>query len=112
MPSTAEHKVPRTRMPVWRPGPTASPGDDEIQLLCARGRGREQAMHNPLHAPWRMEYIAAPKQDGPCIFCGVRDAGAEERKQRLVVCCGERAYVMLNRYPYAAGHLIVMPYEH
>ncbi len=69
-------------------------------------------MVNPLHAPWRMEYIAGPKKDGPCIFCRVREAGAEERSQRLVVCCSERAFVMLNRYPYTAGHLLVMPYAH
>jgi ATP adenylyltransferase len=67
---------------------------------------------SPLFAPWRMEYIQAPKKDGPCIFCRVREAGADERRERLVLCVAERAFVMLNRYPYAAGHLLVMPFGH
>src|SRR5262245_57467850 len=69
-------------------------------------------MSNPLHAPWRMEYILAPKQDRPCVFCGIREASPAEHRARLVVYAAENAYVMLNRYPYAAGHLIVLPYEH
>jgi ATP adenylyltransferase len=69
-------------------------------------------MTNPLHAPWRMEYILAEKKDGPCVFCGVREASPDECRERLVLCRSERAFVMLNRYPYAAGHLIVLPYEH
>src|SRR5262245_53186201 len=69
-------------------------------------------MTNPLHAPWRMEYILGPKQAGPCVFCGVREASAAECRERLVVCRAERAFVVLNRYPYAAGHLMVLPYEH
>ncbi len=59
-----------------------------------------------------MEYITAPKQDGPCVFCGVEHAGAEELAARLVLCRGDSAFVMLNRYPYAAGHLLVLPYAH
>jgi ATP adenylyltransferase len=69
-------------------------------------------MRDPLHAPWRMEYIRAPKKGGPCIFCGVREASEALCRERLVVCRAERAYVILNRYPYAAGHLLVVPYEH
>ena len=69
-------------------------------------------MDKPLRAPWRMEYLVGPKEDGPCIFCGVREASAEDLRERLVVCRAQRAFVMLNRYPYTAGHLLVVPYEH
>ena len=70
-------------------------------------------MGNPLWAPWRMEYILAPKdRSRPCIFCGIEAAPPEERRERLVVCTTEHAYVMLNRYPFAAGHLLILPYEH
>ena len=70
-------------------------------------------MGNPLWAPWRMEYILAPKAPGrPCIFCDIAGASQEELRERHVVAVTEHAYVMLNRYPFAAGHLLVLPYAH
>ena len=70
-------------------------------------------MGNPLWAPWRMEYILAPKQGAEaCIFCGVDRATTSERRERLVVCASEQAYVVMNRYPFAAGHLLIVPYAH
>ncbi len=65
-----------------------------------------------LWAPWRYQYIrtAGAKQDS-CIFCfGKLDAS--ERKRRLVVYQGKHALVMLNRYPYNNGHLMVAPRRH
>ena len=69
-------------------------------------------MSNPLWAPWRIEYILAPKDRGACIFCGIQGASEEERRERLVVAVTGRAFVMLNRYPFAAGHLLVVPHAH
>jgi ATP adenylyltransferase len=69
-------------------------------------------MGNPLWAPWRMEYIQAPKERGECIFCGVPGAPEDERRARLVVAVTRRAFVMLNRYPFASGHLLVVPHAH
>lgn len=70
-------------------------------------------MGNPLWAPWRMEYILAPKNRGaPCIFCGVEGASPDELAARHVVCTTDRAFVVLNRYPFAAGHLLVVPHAH
>jgi ATP adenylyltransferase len=63
-----------------------------------------------LWAPWRLEYIqSADEQDG-CIFCRAAEAGDDE--VALVVHRGERALVLLNRYPYASGHLMVAPNRH
>jgi ATP adenylyltransferase len=60
-----------------------------------------------------MEYILAPKdRSKPCIFCGIETATPEERRERLVVCTTDRAFVMLNRYPFAAGHVLVIPFVH
>jgi ATP adenylyltransferase len=59
-----------------------------------------------------MEYILAPKEPKECIFCGIERADEEERRRRLVVCATPRAYVMLNRYPFASGHLLIIPYAH
>jgi ATP adenylyltransferase len=70
-------------------------------------------MSNPLWAPWRMEYILGPKDRSQgCIFCGIDEASEEERKARLVVASTPRVFVMLNRYPFAAGHLLVVPQVH
>lgn len=60
-----------------------------------------------------MEYILGPK--GPkdaCIFCGVGSAAEGELCSRLVVATTARAFVMLNRYPFAAGHILVVPHAH
>lgn len=64
-----------------------------------------------LWAPWRMEYILGPKTQGGCVLCVPRD-NAEKDVERLVVYRGREIIVMLNRYPYAAGHLMVIPFRH
>lgn len=62
-----------------------------------------------LWSPWRMAYLTEERPQG-CIFC---IKAAEDRdEENLIVCRGERAFVMLNRYPYNAGHLMVIPYAH
>ncbi len=69
-----------------------------------------------LWSPWRLDYIIGPK-DSACVFCKApgrrsaeRDAAAEP--DPLIVFEGERAYVILNLYPYNNGHLMVVPYRH
>lgn len=70
-------------------------------------------MGNPLWAPWRMEYILAPKDEArACIFCDVEQASDSARRERLIVCTTEHAYVVMNRYPFSAGHLLIVPYAH
>ncbi len=70
-------------------------------------------MTNPLWAPWRMEYILGPKShDQACIFCGIAEATPEERRERLVVATTPRVFVMLNRFPFAPGHLLIVPHAH
>jgi ATP adenylyltransferase len=69
-------------------------------------------MSEPLWAPWRMEYILGPKQRGSCVFCVAQSASDVELAERLVVHAGPRALVMLNRYPFAAAHLLVIPRAH
>ena len=65
-----------------------------------------------LWAPWRYQYIrtAGAKTDS-CIFC-FGDIDAAERKTRLVLYTDPHALVMLNRYPYNNGHLMVAPRRH
>ena len=69
-------------------------------------------MSQPLWAPWRMEYVLSKKQKDSCVFCVDDRSPAEELDQRLVVHRAPRAIVMLNRYPFSAGHLLVIPRAH
>ena len=64
-----------------------------------------------LFAPWRMEYIkAADDTAGGCIFCDKpKDT---DRRANLIVHCDELTLVMLNRFPYNSGHLMVIPRTH
>lgn len=62
-----------------------------------------------LWAPWRMAYIGAPKTPG-CIFC--THPTEPDRKAALVLAVTPDAVVMLNRYPYGNGHVMVAPRQH
>ena len=63
-----------------------------------------------LWAPWRMEYILSDKEEGNCIFCPGADRSQDEA--RLILYAGSRAMVVMNRYPYNNGHLLVAPCRH
>jgi ATP adenylyltransferase len=67
------------------------------------------AVTKPLWAPWRLEYIGSADEQTGCFFCAALDAPDEEG---LVVARGERALVVLNKYPYSSGHLLVAPHRH
>jgi ATP adenylyltransferase len=56
-----------------------------------------------------MEYIENSKEDG-CVFCNAQEQ--EDGAENLIAYRGERAYVILNRYPYTSGHLMVIPLLH
>lgn len=63
-----------------------------------------------LWTPWRMSYIRGEKTPAQgCIFC---DAPAHDDAEAQIVARSAYVYVILNRYPYNNGHLMVIPYEH
>ena len=62
-----------------------------------------------LWVPWRIEYILGPKPD-TCVFC--LPETTEEDEERLVLHRAGRAFVIMNRYPYNNGHIMVCPYRH
>ena len=70
-----------------------------------------------LWAPWRLDYIKDPdrkpeaKADDGCFLCRYRDDPARDT-EHFVVLRGERCLVVLNRFPYNNGHLLVAPLAH
>jgi ATP adenylyltransferase len=68
-------------------------------------------MEQPLWAPWRMEYIRGGPAKG-CIFCDIPAAPEAEDRKNLVVHRTANCFVILNRFPYNAGHLLVVPRRH
>jgi ATP adenylyltransferase len=63
-------------------------------------------------APWRLSYVkdASKDKESECIFCAALEAGDDE--EMLIVHRGEHCFVILNKFPYTNGHLMVAPYEH
>jgi ATP adenylyltransferase len=63
-----------------------------------------------LWSPWRMTYIKNSQKNKECIFC--HQFALEDGPQNLIVYRGDRAFIILNRYPYTSGHLMVAPDQH
>jgi ATP adenylyltransferase len=61
-------------------------------------------MPKPLWAPWRLEYVQHADELDRCIFC--------EPEEELLVHRGAHALVLLNKFPYSSGHLLVAPSRH
>ncbi|MDO8644210.1 MAG: HIT domain-containing protein [bacterium] len=62
-----------------------------------------------LWAPWRLEYIAR-KKEGGCVFCKISKSRSD--KKNLILLRQKHCFVVMNRYPYNNGHLMVIPYKH
>jgi ATP adenylyltransferase len=65
-------------------------------------------------APWRLKYVKGAKDDadGGCIFCARLGESTEHDRENLIVHRGERCFVILNKFPYTNGHVMVAPYAH
>ena len=86
--------------------------------------GIEAVAHEQIWAPWRLEYILTEKErldaeesadllpgaEEDCFIC--QGVASSQGRQRLVICRGELAITILNRYPYNNGHLLVAPRSH
>lgn len=63
-----------------------------------------------LWTPWRYKYIADDTKDDRCIFCDA--IAANDDAKMLIAFRGTKNYIILNRYPYTTGHVMVVPYAH
>lgn len=63
-----------------------------------------------LWAPWRLRYITSIKKQKGCLFCRVVKEKTD--RQNLLLLRSRYSFVMLNKFPYNNGHLMVIPYRH
>ena len=63
-----------------------------------------------LWSPWRYRYLTGAEKSEGCIFC--RIAAEDDDERNLIVFRAEFNFVVLNRFPYTSGHLMVVPYTH
>ena len=63
-------------------------------------------------APWRLPYVkdASKDSDEGCVFCTA--PASDDDRGNLIVHRGKRSFVILNKFPYTNGHLMVAPYDH
>jgi ATP adenylyltransferase len=63
-----------------------------------------------LWAPWRMKFVQSQDPGTKCVFCKVQEETKDA--ENLVIFRGKSAFVILNRYPYTSGHLMVVANLH
>ncbi len=64
-----------------------------------------------LWAPWRMTYINSDKEDG-CVFCNRLNSPQEKDRENLILVRASLGFVMMNKFPYNSGHLLIIPNRH
>ncbi len=65
-----------------------------------------------LWTPWRMAYITGEAARGGCFLCEFPSMDPSNDEQNLIVARGSLAFVILNKFPYNSGHVVVAPYRH
>ena len=66
-------------------------------------------MQKTIWAPWRIEYILSDKDEG-CFLCKL--FAEDNDRDNLLLKRGKTCAVVMNRYPYTGGHLMITPYRH
>jgi len=97
------------------------PEHEDRDDLTGRGMDLEQeyvyrdrpvgAGPDRLWAPWRIAYFTEPRPD-ECVFCTLPADVESPPEETLILARFDTTYVVMNKYPYNAGHLMVIPYQH
>jgi ATP adenylyltransferase len=67
--------------------------------------------NRPLWAPWRIEFIRGEKENA-CFLCDNEQKNLESGEEALIIYRGKTCFVIVNRFPYNSGHMMVSPYRH
>lgn len=65
-----------------------------------------------LWTPWRFQYIKSADSPEGCVFCRILECGEAKDPENLIVHRGQHSFVILNRFPYTSGHLMVVLFRH
>jgi ATP adenylyltransferase len=65
-----------------------------------------------LWSPWRFRYVSGAGKTEACIFCQHASGDPSLDRERLILHRGRLNFVLMNLYPYTAGHVMVAPYAH
>ncbi|QSH42354.1 HIT domain-containing protein [Lentisphaerota bacterium ZTH] len=65
----------------------------------------------PLWAPWRIQFIKGEKEQR-CFLCDKRVPDEESPEESIIIHRGKTCFVIMNRFPYNSGHLMVATYRH
>ena len=63
-----------------------------------------------LWTPWRFHYLSSSRQEANCIFCLL--SSEDDNRQSFILLRQEHTFLVLNRFPYTTGHLMVVPHRH
>ncbi len=63
-----------------------------------------------LWTPWRYAYVTAGERPGECVFCESTRLGDD--RQARIVHRSPHCFIILNKFPYTSGHVMIVPYQH
>ncbi len=65
-----------------------------------------------LWAPWRSHYVENVDTIEGCFLCEALRAGKDKHRERLVLHVSEKSFIIMNKFPYNSGHLMIVPLLH
>ena len=62
--------------------------------------------------PWRFHYVASTLESGECVLCRILAEGPAKDRENLILARKQKTFIVLNRFPYTSGHMMIVPYRH
>jgi ATP adenylyltransferase len=86
--------------------------DDYTLTRRCKPQGFARTRMDQIFAPWRVPYIKSVERPAGCFLCQYAEDPPEKDAENLVLYRGEHAFVLLNRFPYTGGHLMIALNRH